>query len=173
MFWLGDFHYFVFHITYLVFFFFHQLICSWFPLCIFSSQFIVFFSSDWFSFTFSIFLFFLCISILLSSVSILWSLLETLSDRLLISIHLVLFSGVLSCTFVWNVFLCLLFCLSLCVYILSRSAMSIVLRVPLCRGVLWGPVTQLSWLHWYVGQTPSSAECGVQLWLLLMHWCSM
>lgn len=66
---------------------FHQLICYWFPLCIFSSQFLVFFSSYWFSFTFSIFLFFLCISILLSSVSILWSLLGTLSGRLLISIH--------------------------------------------------------------------------------------
>lgn len=120
----GDFHYPVFQIT-------DPLYCTsdllLIPSRVFFLSVIVFFSSNWFSFAFSLLRFSLCSSILLNSVSIFMTITLNYSS---------LFSSIshLSCSLIWNIFLCS-FCLILCCfYVLNRSDTSPTLKgVALCR----------------------------------------
>ena len=100
-----------------------HLFCCWALLMYFLVQLLL---------LFGIFLYFmlkfaLCPSIFLqSSISIcLWPLFLTLSGRLLISVSFSYFSGVLSCSFVWNIFLCLILINSVCLHLCVGQISSI------------------------------------------------
>ena len=103
---IGCFCFLVFQIIYLIIGFIH---CKLFFISISVS-----FISDW--------IFFYAAEASLNSLSILiTSVLNSASDRLLISISLTSFSGVLICSFIWAMFLCLLVLVaSLCVFLCIR-----------------------------------------------------
>ena len=83
--------------------------------------------------------------------------LNYLLGRLLISISLSSFSEVLSCSFILNIFVCLLFCPLLCVYlyILGRLANFLILeKWPYIRDVLQGPEAHSSLVTDALGVSP-------------------
>lgn len=129
---MGDFHYLVFCVTD-PFFCILQLLLI--PCSVFFISIIVSFSFVWFFFNvFYLFIeVFTVFILLLSSVTILMATtLNYLPIRMLIFVSLSTFSGISSCSFIWNMCISLSqFSLSLCVcfYIFSKLAMSLRIKI--------------------------------------------